>query len=144
MTMSLLKRNWGQNWAHVGSFDGLCGVPWTSFLGGKKSSTENPCVEVFFGPMLGQCWAVWGPCWGHVGAMRDRRDRVTHVGLKLVHVRLLGPCRGHVGPMMLGLCCYVPVGLTFIYYLILLTWAKMFRLESADALMLEELRFCRF
>ena len=85
--------------------------------------------------------AVWGPCWGHVGAMSDRRDRVTHVGLKLVHVRLLGPCRGHVGPMMLGLCCYVPVGLTFIYYLILLPWAKMFRLESADALMLEELRF---
>ena len=82
-----------------------------------------------------------GPCGGHVGAMSDRRDRVTHVGLKLVHVRLLGPCRGHVGPMMLGLCCYVPVGLTFIYYLILLPWAKMFRLESADALMLEELRF---
>ena len=113
---------------------------------GEKIHQQKTLVLRFF---LGQCWANVGPCGGHVGAMlglcvTHRRDRVTHVGLKLVHVRLLGPCRGHVGPMMLGLCCYVPVGLTFIYYLILLTWAKMFRLESADALMLEELRFCRF
>ena len=66
------------------------------------------------GAMLGQCWAAWGPCSGHVGAMCDH---VTHVGLKLVHVRLLGPCQGHVG--LLGLCWlyvgswYVPVGHTF-------------------------------
>ena len=67
---------------------------------GEKTSTKNPCVlscvDFFFGPLLlGQCWAVWGPCWGHVGAMGDR---VTHGWLKLVHVRLLGPCRGYVGP----------------------------------------------
>ena len=74
MTMSLLKRNWGQNWAHVGSFDGLCGVPWTSFLGEKNHQQKT--LVGFFGPMLGQCWANVGPCGGHVGAM-------------------LGPCWGY-------------------------------------------------
>ena len=62
----------GLCWAHVGSSDGLYGLPWRFLDEKNQPQRESLSVEVhfgwLFGTMSGQCWAVLGLCWAHVGS----------------------------------------------------------------------------
>ena len=72
---AMLAQCWaisGLSWDHVWAFGGLCRVPlW--FLESKNEPQQTlPPVEVRFGgcvgPMLGQCWVIWGLSWDQVWA----------------------------------------------------------------------------
>ena len=58
--------------ADGGSFGGLYGLPWRFLEGKNNPQRESLCVEGYFGSlfetMSGQCWAVLGLCWAHVGS----------------------------------------------------------------------------
>ena len=64
----------GLCWAYVGSFGGLCGVPWKSLEWKIQPQPEDLSVEVHFRgtwrAMSDQCWAVLGLCWAYVGSFR--------------------------------------------------------------------------
>ena len=70
----MLGQCWGLSWAHVGSFDGLYGLPWRFLEGKNNLQRDSLSVEGYFGwlfgTMSGQCWAMLGrfgsmlgPCW---------------------------------------------------------------------------------
>ena len=62
----------GLCWADGGSFGGLYGLPWRFLEGKNNPQRESLCVEGYFGSLVetmsGQCWAVLGLCWAHVGS----------------------------------------------------------------------------
>ena len=45
----MLGQCWGLSWAHVGSFDGLYGLPWRFLDGKNQPQQESLSVEVHFG-----------------------------------------------------------------------------------------------
>ena len=85
----------------------MLGLSWGFMEGAgglKNSQRKKKCwgfFRVLLGGYIGPFWALWGPCWGHVGAMFGLC--VTYVGPMLVHVGLLG---GHVGDI-LSPCCAI-------------------------------------
>ena len=59
----------GRCWAHVGSFGGLCGVPWRSLERKKYPQPKTFRLGVILGALGGLCRTNVGPFWVYVGSM---------------------------------------------------------------------------